>query len=172
MTRVISRQSMRRARNHVEIEQENEAEEREKAQKRLTAYQEMADIQLRMILESMMTLKKVDRSRASGIIHETSVNQNETDDLLQKVFSETVMRQQLHSTANQKAAVDVGPQEELRNIAMAKRQDQMYQSQRMTGRLNPSLLGEPEDSQDSEDEQFLFNTYSHSRSQSGVSVIR
>lgn len=52
----------------------------------------MADIQLRMILESMMTLKKVDRSRASGIIHETSVNQNETDDLLQKVFSETVMR--------------------------------------------------------------------------------
>lgn len=31
MTRVISRQSMRRARNHVEIEQENEAEEREKA---------------------------------------------------------------------------------------------------------------------------------------------
>ena len=34
----------------------------------MTAYKEMADMQIQIILESMMTLKKVDSNRASSII--------------------------------------------------------------------------------------------------------
>ena len=148
-------------RNLVQIEEDDEAKERERATRRLNAYQEMADIQLRMILESMMTLKKVDRSRAS-IIHDSSMNQTQTDVLLQQVFSETVMRQQLGSGLQQEVK-HKSAHEELRSIAMANTKAQMYQSQRATGRLNPSLLGETGDSDDSEEEHLMYSTFSHSR---------
>ena len=121
----------------------------------------MADIQLRMILESMMTLKKVDRSRAS-IIHDSSMNQTQTDVLLQQVFSETVMRQQQASGLQQEVK-HKSAHEELRSIAMANNQAQMYQSQRATGRLNPSLLGETGDSDDSDEENVMYSTFCHSR---------
>ena len=146
----------------VQIEEEDETYERERATRRLNAYQEMADIQLRMILESMMTLKKVDRSRAS-IIHDSSMNQTQTDVLLQQVFSETVMRQQLLASGLQQEVKHTSAHEELRSIAMANNQAQMYQSQRATGRLNPSLLGETGDSDDSDEENVMYSTFCHSR---------
>ena len=65
-----------------------EADERQKAKRRLTAYKEMADMQIQTILESMMTLKKVDSRRASSIISEAE-NSVKTDALLQLIFRET-----------------------------------------------------------------------------------
>ena len=48
----------------------------------------MADMQIQTILESMMTLKKVDSRRASSIISEAE-NSVKTDALLQLIFRET-----------------------------------------------------------------------------------
>lgn len=95
-----------------------EADERQKAKRRMTAYKEMADMQIQTILESMMTLKKVDSSRASSII--TNDNSVKTDALLQIIFRETLDQHQVKEDPYDANSVLISKQDSLRqsrNIA-------------------------------------------------------
>jgi len=71
-----------------------EMNERLRAQKRLEKYQEMADQQVKMIMESMLTLKKVDESNASMYLVDPECTTN-TDAILEKIFKETIISHSL-----------------------------------------------------------------------------
>jgi len=68
--------------------------ERLRAQKRLEKYQEMADQQVKMIMESMLTLKTVEESNASMSFVDQECTSN-TDAILEKIFKETIVSHSL-----------------------------------------------------------------------------
>ena len=82
-----TRKSQRIGQERIDTE---EAEERQKVDKRMKHYREMADQQVQMIMESMLTLKKVDYTRASIFLIVDTENSQKTDEMLNQIYRDAI----------------------------------------------------------------------------------